>query len=355
MLKQIRKFTIDGDPIFCTRFGQGHINETYLVVDSTGRQYILQKINKLVLTNPVALMENIVLVTEHLQKSITEPREALKLVPTYDGKYWIKDVNNDYWRMYDYISDSICLQQAHSVNNFYESAIAFGKFQRQLADFEVDKLNETIPKFHDTPNRYRLFKNALKSNVCGRVKDVQKEIDFVIAREEYSKTLMNLYLNNKLPLRVTHNDTKLNNVLFDRFTRKALCVIDFDTVMPGFSVNDFGDSIRFGASTAAEDECDLRKVEISLPLFESYTEGFLAVCGEDLNNCEIEYLCDGAKMMTLECGVRFLTDYLLGDVYFRTHRIRHNLDRCRTQFKLVRDMENKWEAMQNIVTRRAGK
>jgi len=349
MITQIYEFKTDADPIFCTRYGSGHINETYLVVDGTARQYILQKINQKVFRKPDELMANIKAVTAYLQSQVHSPRECLSLIPTKAGKDWLVDESGEYWRMYPFISDSVCLQLAENPADFNESGIAFGNFQRMLSGFPASTLHETIPKFHDTPNRYMQFKAAIKSDPQGRAKTVAQEIDFALAREEYAKTLTSLQESGDIPLRVTHNDTKLNNVLFDRETKKALCVIDLDTVMPGLSVNDFGDSIRFGASTAAEDEIDLSKVTFSLPLFEAYTSGFLASCGESLTECERLHLSDGAKMMTLECGVRFLTDYIEGDVYFKTHRDGHNLDRCRTQFKLVEEMEAKWPQMKKII------
>jgi len=345
MLKQIAHFDIDAEPIFCTKYGNGHINDTYLLVDGTARQYILQRINKNVFKNPNALMENIKAVTTHLQKKVAQSRNALSLIPTTTGDDWLCDDDGEYWRMYPFISDSICLQKVENPSDFRESGYAFGHFQSLLADFPADTLNETIARFHDTPNRYENFKRALHADPLGRAKEVKAEIDFALAREEYAKTLMNLLASGEMPLRVTHNDTKLNNVLFDRETRKPLCVIDLDTVMPGLSVNDFGDSIRFGASTALEDEPDLSKVSFSLPLYETYAEGFFEACGKVLTPCELNHMRDGAKMMTLECGVRFLTDYIEGDVYFKVKHDKHNIDRCRTQFKLVADMESNWEKM----------
>lgn len=350
MLKQVYSFKLDGTPIFCQRYGSGHINETYLLVVSTARQYILQKINRHVFRDPASVMRNISLITAHFRKTATSSREVLRLNPTHEGLDWLVDENGDYWRLYDFVSDNICLDKAETTNDFQESAIAFGRFQRQLADFPVDMLTETIPLFHDTPSRYISLKQAVSADSHGRVSEVRREIDFALSRENYASVLVSAQARGDLPLRVTHNDTKLNNVLFDRQTRKALCVIDLDTVMPGLSVNDFGDSIRFGASTAAEDECDLDKVRFSLAYFHAYAEGFLSVCGESLTTCEIEHLPDGAKMMTLECGVRFLTDYLMGDIYFNTHREKQNLDRCRTQFKLVAEMERTWADMQRIIT-----
>jgi len=350
IVKQSHDFATCGEPIFCTRYGNGHINDTYLVVDSTARQYILQRINDNVFRNPQAVMENIAAVTNHLRTKISDIRQVLSLVPTKSGKPWLVDADGKYWRMYPFISDSLCLDRAETSQDFKESGIAFGNFQCLLSDFAAGTLKETIPDFHNTPVRYNYFKEVLAKDAFGRAKDVAWEIDFVLEREEYAKTLMALLDAGDIPLRVTHNDTKLNNVLFDRETRTALCVIDLDTVMPGLAVNDFGDSIRFGASTALEDEVDLEKVNLSLPLFQAYAEGFLSRCGNSLTQAELLHLCDGVKMMTLECGLRFLTDYVNGDVYFRTHREGHNLDRCRTQFKLVADMEKHWNEMQKIIT-----
>ena len=311
----------------------------------------MQKINRNVFREPQKLMANISAVTAHLHKTAANGREALTLVPTMDGSKWLVDAEGEYWRMYRFISDSVCMEKAAAENDFRESGFAFGRFQLQLADFPANTLTETIPNFHDTPVRYAALKTAVENDVRGRAEDVRREIDFALEREAYAGTLTALQFSGDLPLRVTHNDTKLNNILFDRDTRKALCVIDLDTVMPGLSVNDFGDSIRFGASTAAEDERELERVSFSMQLFKVYAEGFLSTCGKSLSKCEIDHLRDGAKMMTLECGTRFLADYLSGDVYFRIHRESHNLDRARTQFKLVLDMEKKWDEMLEIIVR----
>ena len=352
MIDQARLFQTDGEPIFCAPYGNGHINETYLLVDSTAREYILQKINKTVFRDPESLMKNISAITAHLRKKGSKAREALTLIPARDGREWLVDGDGEHWRLYQFITDSICLDRAADGEDFRESALAFGRFQRQLADFPAQTLTETIPRFHDTPYRYMALRNSITDDAHGRAEGAKEEIEFALAREAYAPKLLDMLNSGKLPLRVTHNDTKLNNVLFDRETRKALCVIDLDTVMPGLSVNDFGDSIRFGASTAAEDERDLSKVSFSLTLFQKYTEGFLSAYGDELTECERAHLRDGAKMMTLECGVRFLTDYLSGDIYFRTGREGQNLDRCRTQFKLVEEMEINWEEMRMIVDSR---
>ncbi|MCL2527194.1 MAG: aminoglycoside phosphotransferase family protein [Defluviitaleaceae bacterium] len=349
IIKQAYEFKTDGQPIFNCKYGSGHINQTYLLVDEFARQYVLQKINQNVFRNPQAVMENVKAITNYLQGMVDEKRKALCLIPTKAGNDWLVDEDGEYWRMYNFISDSTCLQLPETPEDFRQSGLAFGKFQLQLAAFPASSLNETIPRFHDTPNRYTNFKKALAADAHGRAKDVAKEIEFVLAREEYAGTLMSLLNAGDIPLRVTHNDTKLNNVLFDRDSRKAVCVIDLDTAMPGIAANDFGDSIRFGASTGAEDETDLDKVTFSLPMLEAYTSGFLHSCGASLTDCEKLHLRDGAKMMTLEVGLRFLTDYLDGDIYFGIKREGHNLDRCRTQFKLVAEMEKYWDKMQEII------
>lgn len=345
-----QQFQIAGTLQSCERYGSGHINETYLAVTDKKR-YILQKVNTVAFKKPDELMENIVAVTKYLRTKTDDPRGALQLVPTVDGRDYLVTADGGYWRMYDFIEDSLCLDAAETADDFYESAMAFGMFQKLLAAFPAASLHETIVNFHNTPDRCRQFREALEKDSMSRAAWCAKEIKFVLDREQEANTLMDLLKKGELPLRVTHNDTKLNNVMLDATTRKALCVIDLDTVMPGLSLFDYGDSIRFGASTAKEDELDLSKVQIDLSLFEAYTRGFLTACGSSLTAREIELFPLGAKMMTFECGTRFLTDYLSGDVYFHIARPSHNLDRCRTQFKLVAEMEAHWDEMQAIVAR----
>jgi len=347
--EKLTYFKLDGEPILCRRFGQGHINDTYLVADDTARLYVLQKINGHVFTDPLMVMNNILAVISHLARKDEPNRGMLALVPALDGKLWHVDAGGEYWRIYSYIADSICYQSATGLDMFRECGYAFGTFQRKLADFPMHTLGETIKGFHDTPARYKTFKSALGADACDRVKDAAPEIDFVLERESRAGALVARQAEGALPLRVTHNDTKLNNVLFDRWTGKSLCVIDLDTVMPGLSVMDFGDAIRFGASTADEDERDLDKVSLSMELFSTFTEGFLNACGADLTRAEVESMCDGAHIITLEIGMRFLTDYINGDVYFKTAYAEHNLIRCRTQFKLVADMEARWDEMQKTI------
>ena len=344
LLHTLRCFTLDGSVVSCTPYGGGHINTTQLVVDDTGRRYILQRINTHVFRDVDALMENICLVTEFLE---SHGSNTLHLVPTRDGHCYIQ---NQYgcWRVYRFVEGSVCLQAAQSDADFYESAVAFGRFQQALKNFPVEKLHETIPNFHNTPDRYRLFRQAIDSDPLGRVKDVQDEISFIMDHEEVVCRPQHMLEEGLLPARVTHNDTKLNNVLLDAAHHKVLCVIDLDTVMPGLSIFDFGDSIRFGAATADEDERDLSKVTMSLDRFRAFTRGFVRSC-PGLTENELAMLPDGARTITLECGMRFLTDYIDGDHYFATQRPGQNLDRCRTQLKLVADMERKWGEMQRIV------
>ena len=342
------RFAVKGTPVSCERYGNGHINETYLVKTDTGVDYILQKINRSVFRDVEGLMHNIVSVTRFLSERDPDPRHSLHLVPVKTGGDYLIDRMDQAWRMYDFVADSLCMDAAETPEDFRQSAVAFGAFQCQLADFPAETLTETIPHFHDTPDRYSQLHKAMEKDVCGRKTDVQAELEYALLHEEEAGALTRMLARGELPLRVTHNDTKLNNVMLDANTHKPLCVIDLDTVMPGLAAYDFGDSIRFGASTAAEDEKDLSKVEMSLELFKIYAEGYLSTC-TTLTAAERCSLPMGAKLMTLECGVRFLTDYLSGDTYFRIHHPEHNLDRCRTQFKLVADMEKKWDEMQRIV------
>ena len=334
MEQAVYAFRVEGKPVTCERYGFGHINKTYRIVTNWGNMYELQKINRHVFTDVPALMENIGNVTRYAAQRVIHPMEALRLVPTVDGKDWFQDEAGDCWRMYYHIENSICFQRPDSTTDF----------QEMMAGFPAEKLHETIPDFHNTPARYRQFHQALAEDKLGRAQQVQKEIDFYLARESGAGLLVDLLAQGKLPLLVTHNDAMLNNVLFDRTSRKAVCVVDLDTVMPGLSVYDFGDSIRFGANLAAEDETDATKAGLDLEMYRAYLRGYLETC-PSLTPEELKRLPDGARLMTLECGLRFLTDYLQGDPYFATSRPGQNLDRCRTQMGLVQDMENKWDAM----------
>lgn len=349
MMEQVLKqFALEGTPASCAPYGEGHINLTFLVVTNTNRRYILQRLSRRAFADIPGLMGNVKSVTEFLAGQDPDPRSCLHLIPTLDGGCFFRDTDGEYWRVYDFVEDSICLQTPETREDFYQSAVAFGHFQRQLRDFPAETLCETIPDFHNTPDRFRKFRLAMEADAAGRLASVGPEVRFLLDREEEAGTLQRMRESGELPLRVTHNDTKLNNVMLDAAARTALCVIDLDTVMPGLVAYDFGDSVRFGASTAAEDEKDLSKVTFDLGLYETYANGFIPACG-GLTAAEIESLPLGAKTMTLENGLRFLTDYLDGDHYYHIAYPQHNLDRCRTQLKLVADMEEKWSRMQEII------
>ncbi len=340
ILNVAKKFNIEGVPKTAERYGCGHINTTYLVETDKSKRYILQRIADAFDVN--VLMKNISAVLKFTSENTEDPRGSMKLIKTLDGKDFYSDSTGNY-RVYEFVEGSVCLQSAESQNDFYECAVAFGRFQKQLMEFPAEILGEPIKNFHNTIDRYRIFKEAVKKDALGRAKSVKDEIEFALSHEEDGSILQKMRELGELPLRVTHNDTKLNNVLLDEKTHKALCVIDLDTVMPGLAAYDFGDSIRFGAATACEDEKDLSKMTIDLTLYKTFAKGFLESC--DLTEKEIETLPLGAKTMTLECGVRFLTDYLNGDTYFATHYEGQNLDRCRTQFKLVSEMEKHFDEM----------
>ncbi|RPF48633.1 phosphotransferase family enzyme [Hydrogenoanaerobacterium saccharovorans] len=351
-------FSVEGEFAGALPYGSGHINDTfaayYQLADGTSKRYILQRINTHVFKDPKAVMENVIGVTHYLGKEIVKAggdpiRETLNLIATKNGEYYHVDEDGGFWRMYIFIEDTTTYQMVKNAADFYNSARAFGKFQLLLADYPAATLHETIPLFHNTVDRVRQFKEALAANATGRANDVCDEIEFVLAREADTHVLVDQLADGKLPLRVTHNDTKLNNVLIDNATGEGICIIDLDTVMPGLSLYDFGDSIRFGATTAAEDEPDLSKVNFDISLFEAYTKGYLEVAGKVLTANEIQNLPMGAKLMTLECGMRFLADHIAGDTYFKIHREGHNLDRARTQFKLVADMEQQWDEMHKVV------
>lgn len=353
----LNNFRLEGPAVSCRRHGNGHINDTYLAVTETGHQrhrYIIQRINHHIFKKPEELMENISGVTRYLRNRIAgqggDPdRETLNLIPTTAGQPYYRHPSGDYWRCYDYIENTICYEQVEHPEDMYECGKAFGNFQHLLAGYPAESLHETIPGFHHTPLRFDALSAAAAADTCGRAALVKPELEFIRRRQTELSAALDLQKDGKLPLRVTHNDTKLNNILFDAKTNQGICVIDLDTIMPGLSLNDFGDTIRFGASTAAEDETDLEKVSLSLPLFEAYTSGFLEGTAGSLTPPETEMLPMGAKLMTIECGIRFLTDYLQGDVYFKTSRPGQNLDRTRTQLRLVEDMEEKWDVLTSII------
>ena len=343
------------------RYGQGHINDTYCVVcqpqEGDPVRFILQGMSITAFPHPEELMANFVGITSYLREKILaaggDPaRETLSLIKTRDGKDFYTDETGRVWRLTPFIENTDCFQSA-TPELFEASARAFGRFQYLLQGYPAETLHETIMNFHNTEDRFVKFQAALAADKLGRAKDVQREIQFVLDRKADCSVALDALRAGKLPLRVTHNDTKLNNILIDRDTHEGICVIDLDTTMPGLSINDFGDSIRFGANHSKEDEKDLSKVNFDIGLFEAYTRGFLTGAQGSLTPAELEYLPWGARLMTLECGIRFLTDYLDGDHYFRIHYPEQNLDRCRTQFKLVSDMENQFARMAEVVQKYA--
>lgn len=352
MKEAIFRFPTEGRPISCKQIKSGHINETYLITTDTGAKYILQWINRYVFPNVDALMNNMSAISRFLRGRGGD-MAMIRYMDTLDGRSYYDDGQGGCWRSYRFVDNSICLQRPECPEDFLECARAFGHFQYALRDFPAQGLEETIERFHHTPDRFRRFRQAMEENRAGRFQSVMPEVTFALEREERACRLQKMREQGLLPVRPAHNDTKINNVLLDKDSRKAICVIDLDTVMPGLSVHDFGDAIRFGASTGAEDERDLSKVSLDLALFRVFTRGFTQSC-PSLTHAELEMLPLGAYTMTLECGLRFLTDYLDGDRYFSIDRPGHNLDRCRTQFRLVEDMENKWAEMERIVREETG-
>lgn len=354
-----RRFDIPEGEISAEPYGNGHINDTLCVTVTAAqgqRRFIMQRVNRYVFHKPEEVIRNIEQVTEYLRGVIAaeggDPqRETLTLVRTKDGKSFTYDEEGELWRMYLFIEDTISRDLPDTTELFALSGEAFGRFQRQMGGFPAASLVESIPDFHNTPARYAQLMDAVARNAAGRLGEVEEELAFCRAREKDTHALLDALAAGEIPLRVTHNDTKLNNVLLDARTGRGVCVIDLDTVMPGLAAYDFGDSIRFGANTAEEDERDLSKVQFSLPMYEAFTRGFLSEAGQVMGRREIELLPMGARLMTLECGMRFLADHLNGDKYFRIHRPGHNLDRARTQFALVRHMEENWDAMLDVVIR----
>ncbi len=353
--KAAEAFQVPAEGLQAEPFGNGHINHTY-VIQAKGqeRRYILQWINQHVFHHPDQVQENILAVTSHLREKIAEEggdpeRETLRVMLTGEGKPWYLDEEGNWWRMFPFMEGTYSRDLPDTPELFEKCGSAFGRFQRRLNDFPADSLHETIPAFHYTPGRLAKLEEAARGDVKGRLAEVKKELDFCLRRAEWVGKLTGGLEEGELPLRVTHNDTKLNNVLLDRKTEEAVCVVDLDTVMPGLIAYDFGEAIRTGACTAPEDEQDLDSIQLSLPLVRAYARGFLGEVRSELTPAEIRSLPWGARMMTLENGIRFLTDYLEGDHYFAIHRPGHNLDRARAQLKLLERMEERWDEMREAV------
>ncbi len=321
-------------------YGNGHINGTYSVEVP---RLLLQRINTDVFRNPDELMENIETVTEFLREKIVaaggDPeRETLRIIKTVDGRNYYRDEENQVYRMYRFVENTKIIDSEKSYDNIFHAGKGFGRFQKMLSDFPVDKLHETIPNFHHTPKRVEALQTAIEEDRAGRAKNIEAEIAFALEHAKIADVVVSKMETGEVPVRVTHNDTKIDNILFDRETGEAVCVIDLDTVMPGSMLYDFGDALRMGASTGAEDETDLYKVRFDKEAFRAFARGYLEELGDDLTEAEFELLPISAALLTYECGIRFLTDYLNGDTYFKIHRENHNLDRARNQFKLVSEI-----------------
>ena len=355
-------YDLPGEPVKLERYGGGHINDTFRLTlrlpDGSRLRCILQGLSREAFPHPEELMDNFIGITSYLREKIREQggdpeRGTLRLIPTRDGGSFYTDRSRRVWRLIPFVEGTFCALDA-TPELFEASARAFGRFQYLLRDYPASTLHETIADFHNTEVRYARFERALEADVCRRAALVPDEIAFVKARKADCSVAVDAFRKGLLPLRVTHNDTKLDNILFDEKTGEGICIIDLDTTMPGLSLYDFGDSIRFGANHNREDEPDLSKVVFDPELYERYTRGFLEGVRGSLTPAELDYLPWGARIITLECGIRFLTDYLEGDHYFRTAYPEQNLRRCRTQFKLLRDMEASFGTMQAIVNKYRG-
>lgn len=354
----MQHFQFSGEFVNAEPYGHGHINDTFVAQYDSGKpnhhRYIIQRINHNIFKNPPQLMENIWNVTGFIRSKITaaggDPdRSTLTVIPASDEKHYYRDPQGNYWRAYVFIEGAQTYQVVENAEHLYHAGKALGRFQKYLSGYPASALHETIPDFHDTGKRFEAFLEAVEKNAAGRAEMAKNEIDFVMERSKNTTALTALIETGDLPLRVTHNDTKFNNVMIDDITGEGICLIDLDTVMPGLALYDFGDSIRSGANPAEEDERDLSKVSMDLTLYESFTRGYLEESREFLLPMEVDLLPFSAKLMTFECGMRFLADHLNGDTYFKVHRENHNLDRARTQFKMVADMEEKMDRMREIV------
>lgn len=346
-----------GDIIEVKPFGGGHINDTFLVVtenEHMREKYILQRINHDIFKNVEKLMENYCNVCDYLKKVVkgrggNHLRETITVVKTKNGNSFVKDSKGNYWRGILFIENSITTEVIQCKEDFYKTGKAFGGFQNMLSAYKADTLYESIPNFHNTKERFKTFLEDVENDIAGRKSEVEDDINFILAREKDTAVLVDLLAAGELPLRVTHNDTKIGNILLDKDTKEGICIIDLDTIMPGLSLYDFGDAIRSGSTYAAEDEKDLEKVYVDLELFEAFTKGFIEGAAGVLRKKEIEMLPMGAKVIILEQAIRFLGDYLNGDVYYKTSYDKQNLYRTRTQLKLVADMEEKWSELNEIV------
>ncbi len=353
-----RQFQIYGEILHAETLKIGHINETYTATYDQGGtrvRYIHQKINRNVFKNPAGVMKNVMRVTTHIRKkqeksySRDVTRRSLIVIPTRDGNSFFENGGNEVWRTFVFVEGVETFESVQSPEQAYQAGRAFGEFQQLLVDLPGDRLFETIPNFHHTRKRFGALQQALQNDHFNRAKDAKHEIDFALKHEPIVDTILNALAKRKIPERITHNDTKFNNVMLDVLTGEAMCVVDLDTVMPGCVLYDFGDMVRTTTSPTLEDEQDLSKVRMRMPIFKRLADGYLATAGHFLTKSEKALIAFSGKLITFEIGIRFLTDFLSGDTYFRIHRPGHNLDRSRTQFKLVESIEHQEEAMQKYV------
>ena len=357
LLDVSRQFQIYGDLLHAEPCKIGHINETYIATYNQGGiqvRYVHQKINIHVFKDPDALMDNFVRVTSHQRRKLVArgahdaSRRTLTVIPTRKGKAYYRNDGGECWRTLVFVEGVRTFEAVESAHQAYEAGKAFGEFQHLLVDLPGPRLAETIPHFHNTRKRFEALQKAIREDHANRTRDARKEIDFALRQEGIVDVILNALAKRKIPERITHNDTKFNNVMLDVVTGKAMCVVDLDTVMPGCALYDFGDMVRTTTSPTLEDELDLSKVQMRLPMFKALTRGYLETAGPFLTKSERALIAFAGKLITFTIGIRFLTDYLGGDTYFRVHRPHHNLDRCRTQFKLVESIERQSEQMQKF-------
>lgn len=350
-----RRFAVTGKLIAADPFTGGHINDSHLLTYQREKhtvRFLLQRINDAVFPKPALVMDNIQRVTAHIAKALASQgvhdigRRVLTLVPTHAGEPYHRDVDGSYWRLYPFIESTRVHARVETAEQARQAGRAFGAFQRLLEDLPDPRLHETIPDFHNTPLRFDALEQAVQADACNRAAAAKAQIDFAARHRVLAGLLLGLQQRGEIPERIVHNDAKISNVLFDQATGEALCVTDLDTVMPGLALYDFGDMVRSMTCAAAEDETDLSKVEVQMPLFEALARGYLEAAGEFLTPAEREQLVFAGKLITLEQGVRFLADFLNGDTYYKTQRPKHNLDRCRTQFRLVESI-GRHEALMN--------
>jgi aminoglycoside phosphotransferase (APT) family kinase protein len=353
-----KQFQIYGEILHAETVKIGHINETYSATYDQGGmrvRYIHQKINKNVFRNPVAVMKNVMRVTTHVRRKLESQnaqditRRSLIVIPTRDGQSYYQNGDGEFWRTFVFVEGVQTFEAVQSPKQAFEAGRAFGEFQHHLVDLPDERLHETIPDFHHTRKRFAALQNAIRRDHSNRAVEAKGEIEFALKRESLVDVFLDAMAKGKVPERITHNDTKFNNVMLDGRTGKAMCVVDLDTVMPGCALYDFGDMVRTTTSPTLEDERDLSKVKMRMPLFKKLAEGYLSTAGQFLTKAEKSYIAFSGKLITFEIGLRFLTDHLSGDTYFRIHRPGHNLDRARTQFKLVESIERQEEAMQKYV------